>query len=264
MKIYIINLPTEQSRASFQASQFNRLKLDFEIVKAISVECVTQEFYESKAFSWERPLSYPEVACYLSHRNIWKKIIQTGDTALILEDDAYVCNDLPVLLEYFSKLKTEYINLETRGRKKVLAERAKYQIKGYELKRLYYGGTGAAAYVLSPEGATKLLKMESQKGIALADAHICRTSCLKAWQIDSAAAIQLDCCEYYDLKSPCETTSSLLGTRFSTKVPDRRKKSFKLRRLKAQLVLLGIKIVAIFKSARQKEVLPKTSSFGIL
>lgn len=264
MNIYIINLLSEQGRAKFQKKQFDRLNLEFTRVNATSIDDVSSDTYQQVAFDWERPLSYPEVACYLSHRTLWQRVISEGHPALILEDDAYVCDDLPMLLEEMSALKEHYINLETRGRKKALAGRAERRIGEYKLRHLYYGGTGAAAYVLWPEGAEKLLQKERQAGFALADAHICRTIMGKAWQLDYAAAIQLDCCAAYNLKAPYQTNSSLAKTRFATSVEPQEKVNFKKRRLISQFRLAGTKLRAVFKGGRLAKVMPNTDRFNLL
>ena len=102
-----------------------------------------------------------------------------------------------------------YINLETRGRKKVVSKNIEYDVYGYKFRHLYYGGTGAGAYLLWPEGARRLLAIEERSGFALADAQICRTRMGGALQVDGAAAIQLDCCEKYSMESPHKTQSTL-------------------------------------------------------
>jgi glycosyl transferase family 25 len=262
MNIYIINMPSEQGRAAFQRRQFTRLKLGFTRVDAVTIEDISSDFYQQVAHSWERPLSYPEVACYMSHRKIWQKILEEERPALVLEDDAYVCDDLPMLLDQLSKIEVDYVNMETRGRKKILAARVERTIGSYNLRRLYYGGTGAAAYVLWPSGAAKLLQKERQQGIALADAQICRTSMTSAWQLDAAAAIQLDCCELYGIASPYQTNSSLSGTRLSVPTVEANRRAFKNRRLKSQINLAGKKLFALCRGARREEILPMTKRFN--
>lgn len=262
MNTYIINLPSEQGRAAFQGRQFTRLKLGFTKVDAVTIEDISSDFYQQVAYSWERPLSYPEVACYMSHRKIWLRILEEESPALVLEDDAYVCDDLPMLLDQLSKIEADYVNLETRGRKKILAARVERTIGCYNLRRLYYGGTGAAAYVLWPSGAAKLLQKERQQGIALADAQICRTSMTSAWQLVAAAAIQLDCCELYGIASPYQTNSSLSGTRLSVPTVEANRRVFKNRRLKSQINLAGKKLSALFRGARREEILPMTNRFN--
>ena len=264
MNIYIINLPAQIERAAFQEKQFSRLGLAFSRVDAVSIADVPDDYYQKVAFDWERPLSRAEVSCYLSHKSLWQRVISDNEPALILEDDAYLCDDLPQLLSAFEKLKVSYINLETRCRKKIISKKIERAFFGYQLKQLYYGGTGAAAYILWPEAAQRLLDKEQRSGMALADAQICRTKFGSAWQLDCAGAIQLDCCDHYQIKSPYQTTSSLAKTRFQQDVIGSKYKSiFKWRRLIAQFKLGIIQMRAFFCLAERKEIAIKKSKFDL-
>ena len=262
MNIYIINLASAHERAAFQTKQFLRLGLNFEIVSAVSTADVSEEYYRHVAFDWERPLSRAEVSCYLSHRSLWQRVIDENTPALILEDDAYVCDDLPQLLNEMSEMTINYINLETRGRKKVVSKNIEYDVYGYKFRHLYYGGTGAAAYLLWPEGARRLLAIEERSGFALADAQICRTRMGGALQVDGAAAIQLDCCEKYSMESPHKTQSTLLNTRYQKEIVAPSKVCFKLRRLQAQLKLGIINLKVILGQCERREIMPNISKFS--
>ena len=262
MNIYIINLASAHERAAFQTKQFLRLGLNFEIVSAVSTADVSEEYYRHVAFDWERPLSRAEVSCYLSHRSLWQRVIDENTPALILEDDAYVSDDLPQLLNEISGMSINYINLETRGRKKVVSKSIEHEIGDYKLRKLYYGGTGAAAYILWPEGARRLLAMEEGSGFALADAQICRTKMGGALQVDSAAAIQLDCCDRYQMRSPHQTQSTLLNTRYQEDIITPSKIYFKLRRLKSQIKLGLIKLKVVFGWVQRKEIMPNIPRFS--
>tara|TARA_B110000879_G_C11154290_1_gene506102 strand:- start:1307 stop:2101 length:795 start_codon:yes stop_codon:yes gene_type:complete len=263
MNIYIINLASAHERLAFQEKQFTQLGLKFEKVNATTIADVSEDFYRRVAFDWERPLSHAEVCCYLSHQSLWQRVAAENKPALILEDDAYVCDDLQQLLNEMSALATNYINLETRSRKKVVAKKSEFEFCGYKFRRLYYGGTGAAAYVLWPEGARRLLATEKKYGFALADAQICRTRMGGALQVDGAAAIQLDCCDRYKMKSPHQTQSTLANTRYQQAVVAPPKNHFKIRRFKAQIALGLIKLNVIFGKVERREVMPDISRFSV-
>jgi len=262
MNIYIINLSTAHERAAFQEKQFLKLGLKYETVNAVTIADVSESYYKRVAFDWERPLSRAEVSCYLSHQSIWQRVIDENQPALILEDDAYVCDDLAQLLNEMSEMSVNYINLETRSRKKVVSKNIEHEICGYTLRRLYYGGTGAAAYLLWPEGARRLLAMERDSGFALADAQICRTRMGGALQVDCAAAIQLDCCDRYQMASPHQTQSTLANTRYQQKMAGPLKIYFKLRRLRSQLALGIINLKVIFGGVERREIMPNISRFS--
>lgn len=264
MNIYIINLPAQTARAAFQEKQFSRLGLDYLRVDAVSIADVSNEYYERVAFDWERPLSRAEVSCYHSHKSLWQRVLDEDEPALILEDDAYLCDDLPQLLNEIATLRASYINLETRCRKKIVSEKVEREFYGYQLRQLYYGGTGAAAYILWPEGAQRLLAMERRSGVALVDAQICRTRMGSAWQIDSAAAIQLDCCDHYQMESPHKTESTLADTRYEEEKTTSPKAGFKWRRLLLAQFMLGlIQLRVFFGGVARLEIMPNRSRFGV-
>jgi glycosyl transferase family 25 len=209
MDVYLINLPKDQKRAAFQEKQLSKLGLKFNKINAISVNDISQEFYKSVAFNWERPLSKAEVCCYLSHKMIWKLIIENNKEALVLEDDALISNDINIILDLLKNIKSDYINLETRLRKKVVSKTRLSINENYSLRHLYYGGTGAAGYILRPSGAKALLNTEYKNGYALTDSQICRTLFKNPYQLDHAAIIQLDCCEKYLIKNEFKPLSNL-------------------------------------------------------
>jgi len=200
MKIFIINLPSAIERRQFQQKQLSKLGLDYEIIKATSIHDITNETYAKHYQDWQRPLRNTEVACYFSHRSIWEKIIENNMPALILEDDAFLSKHTPDILNSIDKLyDADLIQLEIRGRKKLIKKQGLAILSTHSLYRLYQDRTGAAGYVLWPSGATKLLEHESLHGIGLADAHIATCYSIKSYQVEPAAIIQLDQCNDYSV-----------------------------------------------------------------
>ena len=70
-----------------------------------------------------------------------------------------------------------------------------------KLLRLYQDRTGAAGYILWPSGANKLIQLEKNSGIGLADAHITACHALKAYQVEPSPIIQLDQCKDYGISN---------------------------------------------------------------
>lgn len=259
MDVYVINLPKDHERAAFQKKQFSRLGLEFKIIDAKSINDISEKFYKSVAFNWERPLSRAEVCCYLSHRMVWQLILETNKEALVLEDDAFISSDINLILESIKDVESDYINLETRARKKVISKKH-YRINDkYKLNYLYYGGTGAAGYVLRPSGADALLKNEEKYGYALADAHICRTRFNNPLQLDCAAVIQLDCCEKYMIEPPYKPVSNLIYNK--KKYHIKFWFIYKLRRFISQIKQANRYIKILFPGIKRKEIKPDSKSF---
>jgi glycosyl transferase family 25 len=200
MKIFVINLPNAIERRQFQEEQLSKLDLDYEILKATSIDGISDKKYDKHYFDWQRPLKNTEVACYFSHRSAWQKIIDNNIPALILEDDALLSKHTPDILNSISELShIDLVQLEIRGRKKLIKDHGNKISSTHTLYRLYQDRTGAAGYVLWPSGAKKLLEHESVYGIGLADANIASCYNIKSYQVEPAAIIQLDQCNDYDV-----------------------------------------------------------------
>jgi len=198
VQIFVINLPDAVKRRKLQKDQLTKLGLEYKILDATSVENISEATYKKHYFDWQRPLRKTEVACYFSHRSAWGKVIRSGEPALILEDDAILSIFLPKLLDSLNKIKSiDLINLENRSRKKFVS-RSYVEIEcNSKLLRLFQDRTGAAGYILWPSGANKLMQLEKNSGIGLADAHITSCHTLKAYQVEPSPIIQLDQCEEY-------------------------------------------------------------------
>ncbi len=209
MDILVINLPNAKERRDFQQNQLSKLGLEFEFLDATSIHDLDEATYKQHYHNWQRPLKKTEVACYYSHRRAWDKIIQSNRPALILEDDALLSKCVPELLKDFAdKENTDLINLENRARKKFVSRSGEPIVCNSKLLRLYQDRTGAAGYILWPSGAKKLIQCEERKGIALADAHITACNNLTVYQVEPSPIIQLDHCEYYDIKNPISNNAS--------------------------------------------------------
>ena len=167
MRALVINLAHETKRLAFQTAQAESLRLELEIVPAVSVSQLPGLAGEMNWDRWQRPLRETEKAALLSHRSAWHRVIALGVPTLVLEDDAWLMpNAVPLLLQAERLPGLEHLSLETRGRMKLLGAP---HPKLPTVRRLWLDRTGAAAYLLWPEGARKLVDRSSQVA-ALADA----------------------------------------------------------------------------------------------
>jgi len=209
MGILIISLPSAKERRDFQQNQLSKLGLEFEFLDATSIYDLNEVTYKQHYQDWQRPLKNTEVACYYSHRRAWDRVIQSNKPALILEDDALLSKCAPTLLkDLLSRKDADLINFENRARKKFVSRSGESITCNSKLLRLYQDRTGAAGYILWPSGAKKLIQCEEKKGIALADAHITACNNLIAYQVEPSPIIQLDHCEYYNIKNPMSNNAS--------------------------------------------------------
>lgn len=204
MDCIIINLETAKDRMDFMTKQMNKLTLKFVRINALTENDLVLSNEKSYWNTWERPLKNTEKACLLSHINAWKSVVENNSPTLILEDDAFLSNDTKSVLEAASSLQNvDLLSLEVRFRKKLLSKKREVLYFGYSYSTVYQGGSGAAAYILWPSGAKKLIAY-SKKQAALADALIAECKNLKSFQIEPACALQLDCLPLYGIETPIE------------------------------------------------------------
>lgn len=235
LKIFIISLQ-KSKRRTFQLNQFKKLKLKFDFIDAVGINNISQKSYDILHRQWDRPLHLSEVACYKSHHLAWTKVQKLNKPALILEDDAYVSRDLPTILKRLVLFKNiDYINLENRCRKKYLSRTYSKINDVYRLYSLYQDRTGAAGYILWPNGASKLLECEKKKGIALADAQISNCRSLISHQVEPTPIIQLDVAKYYEVEKT--EFSDLSISSVYSKIRLRKSKTQVIKRVFSQLTL---------------------------
>ena len=110
MKIYVINLPDSLDRRQHIKSQLDSSNMPFEFISAVDVrnlsEIEQKNLYDcEKAKLYKRELTLGEIGCALSHRAVYKKMIDENiDRAIILEDDITLKPEFYNLLQYFDKL----------------------------------------------------------------------------------------------------------------------------------------------------------------
>lgn len=260
MQIFVISLPNASERRKFQKEQLTKLGLEYKILDAISANDISDNTYKKHYFDWQRPLRKTEIACYYSHRSAWQKIIDNNMPALILEDDAVLSSRVPELLYILNKVENnDLVNLENRSRKKFVSRSYTEIDFNAKLYRLYQDRTGAAGYILWPSGANKLIQLEKNSGIGLADAHI--TSChdLKAYQVEPSPIIQLDQCEVYGITNAFANTVS--GSTVSVGDKHNKTTHFAIKRVLYQFNLACRQIYLLSKSQR-RYIKIRQSDFG--
>lgn len=264
MKTLVINLKSAPERRKFQEFQLGKLNLKYEIMDAANKENADAQRSESYWKTWQRPLRKSEKACFLSHEACWQAVDSQDEPMLILEDDAILSDQTPDFLKNISdQLGYDIISLETRGRAKFLSK--KPIASSSVLKKLYLNRDGAAAYILWPLAARKLLAM-SEKSCAIADAFLWTAFDLRNFQTDPALAIQADRCAMYGIDEHLKTGTSIINAeagfeRKSAIFMD--DLSYKFRRSAGQIKMLQVKL-SCFLLSEKKSVDPIQADFNYL
>ena len=263
----LINLAQSTARLDFQKKQLKFLGIPVERLSAISMSGLNSNQYEALANGWERKLRPAEVACFLSHQSAWQYVADHQKPFLILEDDALLSQWTPELLLQFDSnlLNIDLITLETHKRKKLLNKKVIPVSEHFDLQKLYQDRTGAAAYILFPSGANKLLNKSHTQAPALADAFISSCYTLKAYQTVPAAAIQLDQCEHYNLPMTYQFSSTI--TPENNHKPKANTASekylFKIRRIASQ-IRMALRHLSVSGVSERKKIEPRKSDFDFL
>jgi glycosyl transferase family 25 len=251
MQALVINMKESQDRWDFMVKQLQELGISHSRLEAYDLSTLSVEEFERYSQSWERPLRKAEVGCFLSHKTAWQRVIKENKPYLVFEDDVILSKDTGAILSHFDQTN-DYglINFETTHRLKLIGN-SKVRINHkYSLRRLLHNKTGAAAYIIWPSFAKKLLAKYSDQKAALADAAL-YTNFFKAkqFQIIPALAVQFQYSEIFSIESPFKNSSSISTS------PRPRNSSliFKYRRYQIQLSIVIVQIINLF-SAKYKIV----------
>lgn len=157
-----------------------------------------------RAVRRRRLLSAPEIGCALSHRKIYRTMLaQNLPAALVLEDDVcFLENPRPLLenwQEIYRQVKFDVLIL---GYVKTLPEQLPYYYRRIPLKTVgHWGkyrlgipweqyGCGAVAYLLTQQGARKLLSEEKVRTAADDWRYFAHTYGLQVLHLRPAAALE--------------------------------------------------------------------------
>ncbi|MEW7006422.1 glycosyltransferase family 25 protein [Lentilitoribacter sp. EG35] len=251
MKALVINLKTAPERRKFQLYQLKELGIEFEFLDAETASKAPTLRSEEYWMTGVRPLKDTEKACLISHWNCWNKIVKANEPMLVLEDDAFLSIKTPQLLSAIKNLTgIDILNLETRHRR-VLLKKSPEQLSG--LYQLLLNRDGAAAYILWPSGAQKMIEKANRKA-GIADAMLWTSFELHAYQMNPALALQSDKCKNYGISNPLETRSSIATDEIHPRdKPSGRSEYFKFRfrRFLEQLHLAQPMVFNYFSSEKK-------------
>ena len=208
LPVHIISLASATHRRAYQTAQAQRLGFEPQWSDAVSLQDISDAFFHQHAFQWQRALKRTEVACFMSHLQLWQNIAQSDGPAVVLEDDVVLGgNWLADVQLLATHPQADFICLETWGKKTL----GNADTLGHlTLRRLVLNSAGAAAYVLWPSGARHLLARYERCGVALADAFINQTQGWRIWQLVPANAVQMSVAPDFGLP-PMDHSESMIA-----------------------------------------------------
>lgn len=156
MKIFVISLPDAQQRRASIVAQMAQLGLDFSFIDGVRVNAgqLSAHGYDESArlLRYAYGMSAGEVGCFQAHRSAWRAVCGEAGKCLVLEDDALLGGLTPGLLAQLEDMPYPVVRLAG-----VFEKKHKFIGRGAIAK--YWGDpSGAAAYVLGPREAARLLQ----------------------------------------------------------------------------------------------------------
>jgi len=156
--IYVISLTTATERQRSAAKQLDKLGLEYQIKQFERTNTIDIDEYNRKKRlrKYGYDLLPGEIGCFLSHRTIWKTVIDRNRPALILEDDFLINNQS--ISEHLNKILTKINQLKVVRFHAIFEKKVTSHGKITNLDLVTYSGnpSGATAYMVSPDAAKTL------------------------------------------------------------------------------------------------------------
>lgn len=194
---FYINLDSAVARRDWMEGQFSKLGITAQRVSAVTVEEVSQK-PSGITFGnrMGRPWFDAEKACFLSHRECWKRIVEGNhDFGAIFEDDVHFSPDAAKFLSgsWWIPQGVEVIKLETYLHK-VMFEKRGVPVLDRSLHRVLSTHIGGAGYILHRDAAAILLEksmfVEMPLDLLLFDPD--HNFGFQFWQLNAAICVQDD------------------------------------------------------------------------
>ena len=201
MHSFLINLDRSPDRLAFFTSQAKASGIEFERIRAIDGRELTQEELDavnSNEYEFQ-PTNTGYAALFMSHRLIWQHVVDRElPHAAVFEDDAVFSHNIHETFRSIDeeRIRFDVIKLETTSRKIVCSRDAIVMRSGDSLQKLLSWHGGTAGYVISAEGARKLLALKQLHSDVIDQVMFnplsSVSSKLNILQINPAACIQKD------------------------------------------------------------------------
>ena len=164
--IYVISLEREKARRENMQRRLNTIGANYEIVNAVDGKAINPSQYANRLRRdlWRKNMqkepTLGEIGCYLSHYQLWQKIASgENECALVLEDDALWGDDFADIVMGVVNCEWQWEVVNIGHQRKRKHDFALCEIGSRKLVRhCNYPGIMAAAYLIRPTGASKLLK----------------------------------------------------------------------------------------------------------
>ena len=164
-------MSSSSDRFNYISQQLEQQNLSFKRIPGVDIkerQDLKNKYYSKvrNKLDYHTPLTDGEIGCYIAHRNAWKAILDDDiDFGLVLEDDAYLTENLKFILDNLHNTKSDWdilklADLSTSPRKGTNIEKfQKFDIQSY-----YKPPTLCIAEVITRKGAKILLNLSNTFG----------------------------------------------------------------------------------------------------
>lgn len=161
MKKFVISLSSATERRSHISSQFERQGIEFNFFDAVTPDIAARDAQIMKLSIHESYIAKGELACFMSHVHLWKKIVDENIPYMaIFEDDIHLGEKADYFLNQVDWIEPDWqlIKIEAFTPKVILGAKCKeFAAEGREIYKLVGKNLGTAGYILSLQGAKFLL-----------------------------------------------------------------------------------------------------------
>lgn len=175
MKSLVISLKTATERREHIERQFSQQLVKYEFFDALTPDLAAPLAEKMQLKVDEQLLSPGELACFMSHVAIWKKMVDENIPYLaVFEDDVYLGENAAQFLNDAEWIQSgwDVIKLEAFSKKAILGNRVSELADGRSMYELRSRHLGAAGYILSGYAAASLLAILKEHRITEPLDHI--------------------------------------------------------------------------------------------
>lgn len=171
---YVISLSDKHQRRNHITKIFSDLNLTFYFYDAIDTHKIDEFINKNSIKLSSSHLSEGEIACYLSHFDLWQQVVDKNlEYIAIFEDDIYLAKDASALLTELNWLPKNFdaIKLETMN-ERVFIHKTIELVNNRYLAKMQSRHMGGAGYIVSRKGASKLISKTFTDGITAPVDHL--------------------------------------------------------------------------------------------
>jgi len=164
--VYLINLDCAADRLLSMDKQLSEIGISYERVPAIKGSNLTEAEINTEYSAalnkkfFRAALTLGEIGCYISHRNIWRKMVAENiEFAVVLEDDMIIENNFIKLFSLSEVLK-KYNLIKLADNRNHLPKQKSKLDQEFELVNFTKIPNCTTGYTINLAGANKLLARE--------------------------------------------------------------------------------------------------------